>query len=61
MKKEMKMWCICRKKDGKPIKVAVDENIIGAEAVGFATKEELIKAAKPINPDEVVKKIIFEY
>ena len=58
---EMKMWCICRKKDGRPIKVAVDENTIGSEAVGFATKEELIKSAKPIQHDEVVRKIVFEY
>lgn len=58
---EMNMWCVCRKKDGRPIKVMVDEEAVTADVIGFATKQALIKAAGMIEEDEVIKKITFEY
>ena len=58
---KMRMWCVCRKKDGKPIKVMIDEEAVTADAVGFATKQSLIKAVGMIEYDEVVKRITFEY
>ena len=58
---EMKMWCLCRKKDGKPFEIEIDEEMVTTYVIGFPTKKSLIKAAGIIEEDEIVKKITFEY
>ncbi len=57
---QTKMWCVCRKKDGKPLEIMIDEEAT-AGAIGFSTRKSLMKAAGVVEDDEIVKKIIFDY
>ena len=59
----MKMWCLCTKKNGKPIKILLDSPYYGdTDTIGFATKGDLLEAiGKSIEHDEVVRRIDFEY
>ena len=56
----MKMWSICRKKDGKPIKVDLYNDSKLVNVIGFATKEGAKRAANGLEEDEILRKIIFE-
>ena len=56
----MKMWCICRKTDGKPIKVDLYNDGKLVNVIGFATKEDAKEASNGIEYDEILRKIIFE-
>ena len=57
------MWCLCEKKDGRPIKLGVDDHYAGVlYTIGFATKTDLISAVgnRPKH-DEIIRRIDFEY
>jgi len=62
MANEMKMWCLCKKSDGKPIKICVDTGYYDVYAVGFSTKKSLMAAIYgEAEYDEEVKRITFNY
>ena len=58
----MKMWCVCRKKDRRPIKLGVDDHYSGeTNDIGFATKKDLQEVAGKPEHDEEIRRINFEY
>ena len=63
MPNEMKMWCLCRKNDERPIKIVTTADWSDDVAViGFATKKSLIESLggeDQIEHDEEIRHILF--
>lgn len=61
----MKMWCLCTKKTGRPIKIKAKSAYYGyneIEAIGFARRQDVLDSiANSPEHDEVVRRIDFEY
>ena len=55
--KKQKLWCLVNKNTGKIIKIWAGEDYV----IGFEIKKSLLKWVEPVEYDEEIRKIEFEY